>query len=113
MNERLAGETAPEHQRFIEIYQSTVAALYRYVAVRTNRQRCLAEDITQETYARAVDAWAKRGIPREPIAWLKHVAANIVRDHYRRLQPANITALELETWLEQPASENDDLAEVI
>jgi len=44
----------------------------------------LAEECTQEAFARAVEVWPARGIPDRPGAWLTTVAANRARDELRR-----------------------------
>ncbi len=44
----------------------------------------LAEECTQEAFARAVEVWPVRGIPDRPGAWLTTVAANRARDELRR-----------------------------
>jgi RNA polymerase sigma-70 factor (ECF subfamily) len=66
------------------IYRATIDALYRYVVSRCDGDRDLAEDVTQETWLRAVCAWHTGGVPREPAAWLTTVAHNILANHFRR-----------------------------
>lgn len=44
----------------------------------------LAEECTQEAFARAVEVWPERGIPDRPGGWLTTVAANHARDLLRR-----------------------------
>ncbi|GAA5204334.1 RNA polymerase sigma factor [Microbacterium jejuense] len=44
----------------------------------------LAEECTQEAFARAVEVWPARGIPDRPGAWLTTVATNRARDVMRR-----------------------------
>jgi RNA polymerase sigma-70 factor (ECF subfamily) len=44
----------------------------------------LAEECTQEAFARAVEVWPVRGIPDRPGAWLTTVAVNRARDELRR-----------------------------
>jgi RNA polymerase sigma-70 factor (ECF subfamily) len=66
------------------IYDDTIDALYGYVSRRCGGDRELAEDITQEAWLRAVRDWARKGIPREPIAWLTRVARNVLLNHLRR-----------------------------
>jgi RNA polymerase sigma-70 factor, ECF subfamily len=66
------------------IYDATIDALYRYVSSRCGGERDLAEDITQETWLRAVRTWHAKGLPDEPAAWLTTVARNLLVSHYRR-----------------------------
>jgi DNA-directed RNA polymerase specialized sigma24 family protein len=53
---------------WLALYRETVAPLYAFVARRCGGDRALAEDVTQEAWLRAVDAWRRRGAPREPLA---------------------------------------------
>lgn len=70
-----------------ELYRAHVTALYRYVSRRVGGERDLAEDVTQETWLRAVSAWRRKGPPRDPLAWLTTVATNVLRNHFRRQRP--------------------------
>jgi RNA polymerase sigma-70 factor (ECF subfamily) len=65
------------------IYQSTIDELYRFVSRRCNGDRDLAEDITQETWLRAVRAWHAGGVPDNPLAWLTTVSRNLLANHFR------------------------------
>jgi RNA polymerase sigma factor (sigma-70 family) len=64
------------------IYRSTIDDLYDFVARRCRGDHGLAEDITQEAWLRAIDAW-RHGVPQRPIAWLARVAANLISNHQR------------------------------
>ena len=76
-----------EH-RIVVIYRETILALYSYVARNCCGDRTLAEDVTQETWLRAVRDWRRKGLPDEPIAWLTTVARNILVSYYRSKRPA-------------------------
>ncbi|MEX2285400.1 MAG: sigma-70 family RNA polymerase sigma factor [Gemmatimonadota bacterium] len=79
---RLAGE-----DEIRRIYQTTIDDLYGFVSRRCNGDRDLAEDVTQETWLRAVRAWHADGVPDRPLAWLTTVSRNLLANHFRRLQP--------------------------
>lgn len=73
-----------DHEReLLAIYRATLAELYAFVARRVGGERTVAEDVVQETWLRAVEAWRRRGAPREPIAWLKTAARRLVANHFR------------------------------
>jgi RNA polymerase sigma factor (sigma-70 family) len=72
----------PSTEDIRDIYRSTIDDLYDFVARRCGGDRGLAEDITQETWLRAVDAW-RQGLPERPGAWLTRVAANLISNHQR------------------------------
>ena len=80
-------------QSIIEIYTVTIDKLYEYVSRRCGGDRGLAEDVTQETWLRAMVNWKKKGIPDEPIAWLKTVARNLLLNYFRRVKPVSLEQL--------------------
>jgi RNA polymerase sigma factor (sigma-70 family) len=73
----------PTDDEIREIYRSTLDELYDFVARRCQGDHGLTEDITQETWLRAVDAWRQNGLPDRPGAWLARVAANLLSNHQR------------------------------
>jgi len=83
-------------ERILAIYRDTIDTLYRYVSRRCGGDRALAEDVTQETWLRAVREWSKKGPPDQPIAWLTAVARNLLVSYFRRVQPAALDALRSE-----------------
>jgi RNA polymerase sigma-70 factor, ECF subfamily len=87
------------------IYRATIDDLYRFVARRCDRDRALAEDVTQETWLRAVRTWHADGIPDRPLAWLTTVARNLLSNHYRRRSPVPLD----DTIAESIASEPPDV----
>jgi len=66
------------------IYRETLDDFYGVVSRGCEGDRDLAEDVVQETWLRAVDAWRRQGVPDAPSAWLATVARNLLVDHYRR-----------------------------
>jgi len=52
--------------------------------VRVTRDLDLAEECTQDAYAKALRTWPRDGIPTRPGAWLTTVARNRARDLLRR-----------------------------
>ncbi len=96
--------TVPDEATLLDIYHAQVRQLYRLISRRVGGDRDLAEDVTQETWLRALASWRRRGVPRDPLAWLVAVAGNLLRNHFRRRRPEALTmgfdvqdeALELE-----------------
>ncbi len=58
-------------------------SVWRFVYVRVNGDRHLAEDIVSETVLALVRAAADETDIRNPLAWLRSVASNKLRDHFR------------------------------
>nr|WP_198029194.1 sigma-70 family RNA polymerase sigma factor [Actinoplanes sp. N902-109] len=52
--------------------------------VRVTRDIDLAEECTQDAYARALQVWPRDGVPARPAAWLTTVARNRAMDLLRR-----------------------------
>jgi len=85
--------TGGHDERIMAVYRDTIAGLYRYVSSHCGGDRALAEDVTQETWLRAVRDWRAKGPPDEPMAWLVTVARNLLTSYYRRRRPASIDAV--------------------
>lgn len=52
--------------------------------IRTTGDWDLAEECTQDAFARALEVWARDGVPDSPVAWLTTVARNRALDRLRR-----------------------------
>jgi RNA polymerase sigma factor (sigma-70 family) len=90
----------------INVYRDTIRPLYAYVSRRVGGDAGLAEDLVQDTWMRALDAWPKRGAPDEPLAWLLRVARNTLISHFRRFRPEPIDPASID--LEAPAFSPDE-----
>jgi RNA polymerase sigma factor (sigma-70 family) len=75
------------------IYDETIAELYGYASRRCGGQRELAEDVTQETWVRAIRYWRTHGVPDNPLGWLTTVARNLLVSHFRRREAVSIDRL--------------------
>lgn len=74
-----------------------VAALTRIYGIHN---LALAEDVAQETFCRALDVWAFRGLPENPQAWLMKTAKRCALDVLRRERTARTFAPEVARLLE-------------
>jgi RNA polymerase sigma-70 factor (ECF subfamily) len=79
--------------RMLAVYRDTLGPLYRYVSRNACGDRALAEDVTQETWLRAVREWRRKGPPDEPLAWLTTVARNLLASYFRRRRPASLDSV--------------------
>lgn len=72
-----------DHAAFAALYLRHSPAVYT-LALRLSGQRAEAEDLTQETFLRALQALAsvRDGAPLAP--WLKRITANLAIDRQRR-----------------------------
>ncbi len=107
----MSGPLADEE--VIRTYRETIRPLYAYVSRRVGGDHGLAEDLVQETWMRALDAWPSRGVPREPAAWLMRVARNTLISHFRRLPPRPIDPALLDLEAERFTPDSPDAATIV
>ncbi|MDV3220753.1 sigma-70 family RNA polymerase sigma factor [Intrasporangium sp.] len=72
-----------DREAFAQLYDSYVDTVFRYVLVRVG-QRPLAEDLTSETFIRAmrrIDTFSWQG--RDIAAWFVTIARNLIADHVK------------------------------
>ena len=97
----------------VQTYRATIRPLYACISRRVGGDRGLAEDLTQETWMRALDAWPSRGFPDEPLAWLTRVARNVLVSHFRRLAPEPIDPAILDLEAARSSAEPAEIAAVV
>ncbi len=99
-----------------ELYRDTIDALYAYASRRCGGKRELAEDVTQETWLRAVREWRVKGVPDNPIAWLTTVARNLILNHHRRREgiPVELSSADLLASVDaQTMSDSAEIASLV
>ena len=68
---------------FAEVYDEQVWNVYGFFGYRVASRRD-AEDLTQQTFERALKAWERYDPARAPVGvWLMTIARNLLIDHYR------------------------------
>src|SRR5512134_1925973 len=87
------GANIGTEERIVAVYRETIDALYAHVSRCCYGDRALAEDVTQETWLRAVREWRRRGPPDRPLAWLITVARNLLVSYYRKRRPAPLDSV--------------------
>jgi RNA polymerase sigma-70 factor (ECF subfamily) len=100
MAELVARSKSGDRAAFGEIYDLTFDDVYRY-ALALSRNQAEAEDITADTYERAlklIDRYEWRDKPI--LAWLIRIAQNVAREHFRRIRTRPTT----------PLTDGDDVA---
>ncbi|HEX5927930.1 MAG TPA: sigma-70 family RNA polymerase sigma factor [Solirubrobacterales bacterium] len=69
---------------FADAYDEQVWNVFGFFAYRV-ASRSDAEDLTQQTFERALRAWSRYDPERAPLGvWLISIARNLLVDHYRR-----------------------------
>jgi len=96
---------------FVAAYEAHVWDVYGFLAFRT-RSREEAEDLTQETFVRALKGWARFDPSRSAAKpWLLAIARNVYVDSRRRSRSRPRTTAEVAAA--EPAGEEDrDLARI-
>src|SRR5919106_1455 len=91
---------------FAELYEEHVWQVYGFFGYRLGARE-EAEDLTQQTFERALRAWRRFDPERaSPLTWLLAIARNLLIDHYRGLDPSRHQPLEdLDHPTEDPISE--------
>jgi RNA polymerase sigma-70 factor, ECF subfamily len=91
----------PSEDDIRSTYRATVDELFDFVIRRCRDDRELAEDITQETWLRAVDDWERNGLPDRPAAWLARVADRLLSNHRRHEAVERISGDDPDTIVDQ------------
>lgn len=71
------------HQDFLDATIPTLDLVYN-LARRMVRQPMLVEDVVQETYMKAFEAWASGRKPRKIEPWIATICLNVARGHWRK-----------------------------
>ncbi len=109
----MSGLNNSEAGDVIGIYRETVQELYRFVSRRSGGSRELAEDITQETFLRAVRDWRNGRRPDVPLAWLQTVARRLLLNHYRRKTPELVESARIDALFDQAPPDGSDAAALV
>src|SRR6476619_3250009 len=88
MDERAAIEASikGDTARFADLYDAYVRAIYNFIYYKTHHMET-AEDLTSETFFKALKNIHQFDTSRSFRSWLYTIAHNTVRDHYRAARP--------------------------
>jgi RNA polymerase sigma factor (sigma-70 family) len=105
------GPGAVSSTRFEDVYERHLSDVFRYALIVTG-DRDDADDVTAETFARALRAWRSGREPNGPVLpWLFVLARNIATDRWRKARralggrpastsPSDVARVEAEMWLQ-------------
>lgn len=79
-----ASLTPRQQAAFVEWYRSEYGATYR-LALAVALRPALAQDVTDEAFARALERWHRVGEFDQPGAWVRRVTLNLIRRSWRQL----------------------------
>jgi len=95
-----------DREAFGELYEQLAPGLYRYFYHRTNRSAELAEDLTEDLFAKLLvrlDRYQDRGLPFS--AWVYQIARNIATDYHRQQPPHGVVSVDAAAELVEPSRE--------
>jgi RNA polymerase sigma-70 factor (ECF subfamily) len=69
---------------FDDTFRRYFRPMVRSLAVAAG-DRGVAEDCVQDAFMRAFVRWSRVSRLEDPVGWVRHVAVNRMRDHYRKL----------------------------
>ena len=76
-------QVADDDRAFTALYQQLADRVTRYIAVRVDTTQ-VAEDLTAQTFLKALEAMRQGKGGRNPHAWVFGIARHVVANHYRR-----------------------------
>lgn len=84
----------PDRSDFAALYDEHIWRIYGFFGYRV-RSRADAEDLTQQTFERALRAWDRFDPARaSESTWLIAIAQNLLVDHYRKERPERMRPLD-------------------
>jgi RNA polymerase sigma-70 factor (ECF subfamily) len=98
---------------FAAFYDETLPRIYGYFLRRCGGSASIAEDLTSETYLRAVAQVKRSGSIDEPIRWLFGIARHTLIDHYRASLHDGHRELSRDDQIERVADRHDPYAAVL
>lgn len=92
---------------FKHLYDKYVKAVYRYCYYRLGKNKEVAEDITSETFVKAIEKFHMFTYRNKPfVVWLYTIAHNLIVDHYRSKKERNVS---FDNLVIPPAEEADEI----
>ena len=77
-------DSSPSRGAFTAVYDENIWGVYGFIGYRV-ASREEAEDLTQQTFERALKAWSRFDPDRASVrTWLLTIARNLLIDYYRR-----------------------------
>jgi len=84
MANTVEAQLSDQQTRFCAMYRSALPAVYGFLSLRVGGNTSVAEDLTAETFAAAVQKYRAGKSDEVTLSWLKTVARRRLIDHWRR-----------------------------
>ena len=76
-----------EQRRFEEFYRSYMKRVYKFVFFRVGSDKRLAEDLTQDVFLKAFEAFERYDPAVSQSSWIYTIARNHLINHYAKSRP--------------------------
>lgn len=83
-------EVIGDPARFREWYEASLPSVYGYLLSRCGHDPALAEELTQQTYERAIRHADRFEGRSDPVTWLCAIGRNQLVDHFRRAKKSHL-----------------------
>ncbi len=85
VEEDQSGRMQPASEAFEDVFQEHYEAMVRSLAFACG-DREVAADCVQDAFVRAYVRWRRIARYDDPVAWIRRVALNRIRDHFRKAE---------------------------
>lgn len=100
---------------FDDTFRRCFGPMVRSLAVAAG-DRGVAEDCVQDAFMRAFVRWKRVARLEDPVGWVRHVAVNRMRDHFRKIERGGRAFARLqsqETTIAEAPAEPNELASLL
>jgi len=109
-------DAAPDRSlEFDDTFRRYFGPMVRSLAVAAG-DRGVAEDCVQDAFMRAFVRWPRVARLDDPVGWIRHVAVNRMRDHFRKLERGGRAFARLrtqESFVSDAPEEPNELASLL
>jgi RNA polymerase sigma-70 factor (ECF subfamily) len=106
-DEQLVAAAKADLSNFKLLYEKYIKVVFRYSYKRLGNNKEIAEDITSETFVKAIEKFEMYEYRKKPfVAWLYTIAHNLIVDHYRKSKKPKVS---LDSLPVPPAEETEEI----
>ncbi len=98
------------HTIFLKYYLQYYEKIYRYLYFRAYENKSLAEDLTSETFLKALEKFETFDLEKKFSSWIYAIARNCLIDHFRKQK--NREEVSLIDQMDSLSQEEDEVLEL-
>lgn len=108
-DKQLIEDAKADLDNFKFLYKKYVKAVFGYCYHRLGKNKDISEDITSETFVKAIDKFSSFEYQEKPfVVWLYTIAHNLIVDYYRSKKEHNIS---LDSMVIPPSDQAEGILE--